>query len=87
MQAIRPNGDEMLATGTKEEMEKLAHRERDEFGSDAKVFGPGESFRMKDGRKATVTAHGLKLEVERKKKVCNRKKNKAAREARRKSRR
>jgi len=85
MQAIRPNGDEVLATGSKEAMEILAQKERDIHGSEAKVFSEGETFGLQDGRRATVTSYGLV--IDHKKKAKNRKKNKVARAARRKARR
>jgi len=86
MEARRPNGDVVLATGSKEEMEKLAEIEVREHQSEVKIHKEGESFHLPSGQKVTVTRAGLKLEAERKKKARNRIRNKAARAARRKNR-
>ena len=84
MQEIRPNGEEYLSHGDaveiqKKKMEALAR------GSKVNIAKEGETLTLKSGQRVTVTKDGLRMEQN--KKTCNRKKNKAARCARRKARR
>jgi len=86
MQEIRPNGDEFLSTGTMEEIHKKAIEARAR-GSEVNIAKEGETLILKSGQKATVTKDGLRLERDARQKVKNRKKNKAARCARKRARR
>lgn len=86
MEARRPNGDVIYSTGTIEELNARAKIEKEDFNSTVKIYGPGESFISDLGQKVTVTETGLKFENMKKRKQKIKKRNKIARNSRRKNR-